>query len=525
MNFPLKRFFSLLLSLCLAAGLAGCGASGSNSFTWFVDAIPANLDPQVAQAGEDLIACTNLYAGLLRETADGELTASLCESYTVSPDGLTYTFQLREGLVYLARRGSTTEYAITAEDFVFAFRRIYATETGSPYTDDFSAIANSAAVLSGTAAPETLGVTALDELTVQFTLSRPDEVFLQKLTLPGAAPCDQAFFESTGGTYGLTMASTLSSGSFYLQNWTANGLFLRRAAAGDAIDSLRLVQNTNHADLSAAALIEGEYCSAVLDSDCTATTLPAIQYTDTTWCLLFNQRNSALANHSLRAALAAVAYKADLAGQMDSARYPRVNGLVPDGVTTDGTDYREAAGSLLPDTADGRQLLTQALAEGAAPLKAGLTLLVPEGTEIAALAQSLNGAWQKELSLFLSIETVSADQLAGRLAAGSYTIALAPLQLTREDPLNLLSRFETGGLTGYASSEYTALCRQAAAAGGQQRAALCAQAEQLLLSDFTVVPLFGQNRQMLLAPGVTGLRFDPYGPVLDLTDARRPRTT
>ena len=58
--------------------------------------------------------------------------------------------------------------------------------------------------------------------------------------LARAMPCDEEFFNSTRGTYGLTSASTLSSGSFYLYNWTSGGLFLRRAASGEQIDSLRL---------------------------------------------------------------------------------------------------------------------------------------------------------------------------------------------------------------------------------------------------------------------------------------------
>lgn len=521
MNFPLKRFFSLLILLGFALTLTGCGNSGTNSFTWYVDAIPANLDPQVAATSEDVTACTNLYAGLMRKGKDGTPVTALCEGYRVSPDGLTYTFTLPEGLVYLTRRGAATEYAITAEDFVFTFRRIYAAETDSPYTDDFAAIAGSAAVLAGTAAPETLGVTALDERTVQFTLSQPDEAFLRKLTLPGAAPCDEAFFESTGGTYGLTMASTLSSGSFYLQNWTANGLFLRRSAQDDAIDSLRLVQNTGYTTLSAAELVEGEHCSAALDTGYTDTALPTLQYSDTTWCVVFNQNDRTLANGNFRAALAAAAYGIDLAGQT-SDQYGATAGLIPAGVQVDGLDYRGTAGTLLPAQGDAKALYTTALAEGAAPSNTRLSLLVPEGSEIAALAQTLNAAWQKQFSLFLSIETVPSDQLQARLSSGSYTIALVPLQMTRNDPLAMLSRFEAGGFTGYANVDYTQLCRSAAAASGSERLARCAEAEALLLAEHTVVPLFCQNRQLVVAPGVTDLLYDPYGPVLDLHWASRP---
>ena len=78
-------------------------------------------------------------------------------------------------------------------------------------------------------------------------------------------PCDEEFFTGTRGTYGLKASSTLSSGSFYLYNWTSGGLFLRRTPSGSQVDSLRLVQNTNALDQSAEELILNERCSAAPD--------------------------------------------------------------------------------------------------------------------------------------------------------------------------------------------------------------------------------------------------------------------
>ena len=134
--FSLKRFLRSIAAVLAAAFvfvLTGCGGgSGGGSFTWFVDTIPTNLDPQVASAASDVIACENLYGGLVRRNADGELVPDLCEGWTVSPDGKTYTFTIKSGLTYTAAKGSATAYAITAQDFVFAFRRIFQAQTRSP---------------------------------------------------------------------------------------------------------------------------------------------------------------------------------------------------------------------------------------------------------------------------------------------------------------------------------------------------------------------------------------------------------
>ena len=125
------RFVAALLAAFFVLSLTACG-SGSNSFTWFVDSIPANLDPQVASSASDIIACENLYSGLVRRTPDGSLAPELCERWEVSADRLTYTFYLKDGLTYTASKGDPTDYAITAEDFVFAFQRMFLPGTNSP---------------------------------------------------------------------------------------------------------------------------------------------------------------------------------------------------------------------------------------------------------------------------------------------------------------------------------------------------------------------------------------------------------
>lgn len=111
MKHSLIRFSAVVLTIAFVFALTGCG-SGSNSFTWFVDSIPANLDPQVASASADVIACENLYSGLVRKDPSGKYEPALCERWEKSSDGLTYTFYLKDGLTYTAAKGNATDYAI-----------------------------------------------------------------------------------------------------------------------------------------------------------------------------------------------------------------------------------------------------------------------------------------------------------------------------------------------------------------------------------------------------------------------------
>ena len=521
----MKQFFRITAAVLAAAfllALTGCGSSSSApSFTWFVDTIPANLDPQVASAAPDVIACENLYSGLVHKKADGEIVPDLSESWTISSDGKTYTFQIKDGLTYKAVKGASTDHTITAEDFVFAFRRIFQAQTGSPYAVEFSALENSAAVLAGTADASTLGVSAAGPLTLVFRLSEKDDNFLAKLTLPGAMPCDEEFFNSTRGTYGLNASSTLSSGSFYIYNWTASGLFLRRAPSGSLIDSLRLVQNTNSAGQSAAELIDNEKCSAAPDDTAAPTTLTSLSYSDTTWSLLFNC-SSVFASTELRQALASAARGA--AEVPDGGLYAAANGLVPDGLTVDGIDYRQTAGDVRPAFGDPRALYIAARDGGVSPSDFGrVSLLLPSGSGLSDTAELINSAWQKEFSLFFSVEEVEPEEFQKRLENGSYTMALAPVQAEGGSGFSALAQFSPtgGGLTGYSDALYTTQLSASATATGSTRCSLLAACERQLLEQAVAVPLFTQQKRLLVANGIEGLVFDPFGPVLDVTYATK----
>ena len=511
----MKRLLSLFLSLSLLLPLAACGGDKLNSFTWFVSEIPANLDPQIAQTSAEVIACTHLYSGLFRHAPDGSLENDACESYTVSADGRTYTFTLKEGLTYQDDNTEDGPLAVTAADYLFAFRRIFRAETASPYTASFGNIQNSAAVLAGTMDESELGVSAPDDRTLVIQLTDPDEDFLEKLTLPGAMPCNEAFFENTQGTYGLSKSTILSNGPFYLYNWTASGLFLRRAASGSQINSLRLVQNTDTTGQGSAELVANGKCSAILDEGGDATDLQTIPYTDTTWCLLCNC-GTVFGNTALRQALAAAV--ADVPLPADG-RYTAATGIVPQGTSVDGVDYRQAAGTVTAAAGDGDVLYAQALTAVSVSDLAGLSILVPESMD-AGYAQALNGLWQSRYALFFNIETVDDETFAQRLADGDFTLALAPLTMTQRDPLSLLDDF-AGDLCGYTDGTYAGYIRQASTSAGTEKAALLASAEQQLAAEAVVTPLYAQQKRLLMETGVEGLYFDPYGPVLDVTGATR----
>lgn len=112
----------------------------------------------------------------------------------------------------------------------------------------------------------------------------------------------------------------------------------------------------------------------------------------------------------------------------DGGLYAAANGLVPDGLTVDGMNYRDTAGDVTPAAVDARALYLTARQTLTTSDFNKVSLMVPAGSGVTSAAEEINGVWQKEFSLFFSVEEVDEETFAKRLAEGDYTIALAPHQ-------------------------------------------------------------------------------------------------
>ncbi|MBQ5754868.1 MAG: hypothetical protein IIV90_04290, partial [Oscillospiraceae bacterium] len=403
-----KRFFfcrRLALALAvLTAGLCllgGCGSSKLTTFTWEADAVPGNLDPQTVSSSQDIIAVTHLFSGLYRLDAAGTPQPDCAESCTVSEDGLTYTFTLKEGLKYQTYRGRKCDYTLSAADFVFGLQRVFDPATASPWADELANIQNGRAVAAGQMAPEALGVEAPDERTLIIRLEQKDDNFAARLCLPGAMPCQQEFFESSGGSYGLGVSSTMGNGPFFLYNWTDSGLFLRRGAAGSLINNLRIVlknqslldkdadeEEKKEKPLTPLEKVQEGKASAALSQTGSGGTLAELPYAATTWALVYNCSHPGLSSTAVRQGLTASAAQT---GLEFSGRYTAASGLLPPSLLVNGETYRDLAGEILFESGDPLGLFRAGLAEQNLVKLSGVSVLVPQGPRWIAYPSELNG--------------------------------------------------------------------------------------------------------------------------------------
>ena len=218
-----KRLLGAGLTLATAILLTACGQSASDdktySSTFWAD--PTTFNYLLDYSGDNTNVITNLVDGLLENDNYGNLVPALAEDWSVSKDGLTYTYKLRQDAKWFTADGE--EYApIKAQDFVTGIK--YAADNKSQALD---LIQNSIKglddyVTGANTDFSNVGVKALDDYTVQYTLTRPEPFWNSKTTNSILFPVNEEFLTSKDKAFGeLKADSILYSGPYLLKEFTS----------------------------------------------------------------------------------------------------------------------------------------------------------------------------------------------------------------------------------------------------------------------------------------------------------------
>ena len=219
-----KKLLALAgVSVAGAFLLAACGGGSSNQATYsFVySADPNTLDYIAATRTTTSDVTSNLVDGLLENDRYGNFVPSLAEDWTVSEDGLTYTYKLRKDAKWYTSEGE--EYgAVTAQDFVTGIKHAVESKSEGLFLIQNSIKGLDAYVKGETKDFKTVGVKALDDHTIQYTLVHPESFWNSKTTSGVLFPVNADFLKSQGKDFGsLKPSSILYNGPYYLKSLTS----------------------------------------------------------------------------------------------------------------------------------------------------------------------------------------------------------------------------------------------------------------------------------------------------------------
>ena len=209
---------ALLLTAC---GQSEKKADAPKTFSYVYAMDPSSLDYSVTSKSSTSDVIANVVDGLLENDKYGNLIPSLAEDWSVSKDGLTYTYKLRKGVKWYTSDGE--EYAeVKAQDFVTGLKH-----AADGKSDGLTLIQDSikglAAYISGESNDfSTVGVKAVDDYTVEYTLNKPESFWNSKVTTATMLPVNEEFLNSKGSDYGApTPSSILYNGPYFLKSLTS----------------------------------------------------------------------------------------------------------------------------------------------------------------------------------------------------------------------------------------------------------------------------------------------------------------
>ena len=210
--------------LLVACGKADKEADAPTTFSYVYGVDPSSLDYSIATRTSTTDIIGNVVDGLLENDEYGNLIPSLAEDWSVSQDGLTYTYKLRKGVKWYTSEGE--EYAeVTAHDFVTGLKHV-----ADGKSDGVTLIQNSIKGLNEYMTGETndfstVGVKALDDYTVQYTLNAPESFWNSKVTSATMLPVNEEFLKASGKNYGAVSPSgILYNGPYILKTLTSKSL-------------------------------------------------------------------------------------------------------------------------------------------------------------------------------------------------------------------------------------------------------------------------------------------------------------
>ncbi len=175
------------------------------------------LDPHKAEGVPSSNVLRDLFEGLTSEAPSGDVIPGAAESWTLSDDGLVYTFKIRSNAKW------SNGDPVTAADFEYGLKRSINPATLSKYAYILAPIKNAEAISAGKANPETLGVKALDASTLEITLKAPTPYFLGLLNHNSTIPVHKASVEKYGDQFSRP-GKMVSNGAYYLTEWIPQSL-------------------------------------------------------------------------------------------------------------------------------------------------------------------------------------------------------------------------------------------------------------------------------------------------------------
>lgn len=474
----------------------------------------ASLDPHKVEGTPESNIILNLLEGLVSTDANGHLAPAVAESWENNAYK-TWTFHLRKDAVW--SDGSP----VTAQDFVYSWQRLADPKTGSPYASylQYARIDNIDAILSGKKPAQSLGVSAVDDKTLQVTLSEPVPYFVSMLSHTSMRPVKQSVVEKFGDKWTLPQ-NYVGNGAYRLTQWVVNERIVLERSPSYWDNNKTVIQQATFLPLSSEVSDINRYRSGEIDITNSAippnlfakmkSEIPEQLHVNPYLCTFYyeiNNQRAPFTDERVRAAVKLTLDRDIIANKiMGQGQIPAYS-FTP--TFTEGGNFSQpewAGWTQEQRNEEAKKLLTQAGFTADKPLK--FTLLYNTSDQNKQQAIAAASMWKKNLGAQVTLQNQEWKTSLQSRHEGQFDVARATWCGDYNEPsafLNMLLSNSSNNTFFYKSPAFDALMASTLqASDAAARSAIYQQAETLLDKDSALVPVYYRVSARLVKPRVGG---------------------
>ncbi|EJR31503.1 MULTISPECIES: peptide ABC transporter substrate-binding protein [Bacillus] len=490
-----------------------------------------SLDTAKTMDGTSAHVMQNIFEGLYVLDDQDQPIPAVAKSFKRSEDGKKYTFDLRKDAKW------SNGDSVTANDFMFAWKRAINSETASQYAYMLFYVKNAKEINKGTMPLDELGVKVINDYKLEVELEQPIPYFLQLLALPIYLPQHESFLKEQGKNYALEPSNLIYNGPFVLEKWKHEQEFQLKKNATywdqkkvklDEInfqivkDTMTVVNLYEAGDLDRVPINSQFVDKYKGNKELHMSSDPGIAM------LRFNEKNNALANKKVRQSISLVLNKKDFVTHFINNGAKPASGLVPVGHVNEetGKDFRKENGDLSPyDLQNAKKIWEEAKEElGVDEVK--LEFLTFEQDNAKRMAEYIKGDLEKNLhGLTIQIKQQPFKQKLQLEQTGDYDISMVNWGPDYKDPISYLELFTTSNPNNkmnYSNPHYDELIKKAKndlILDQKKRWEALREAEQVILEDAAVAPLYHIGSAYVQKDYVKGIEKHQFGGVYTYKNA------
>lgn len=518
-------------------GAEGETTSNGNNIAVCLASEPQTIDPALNSAVDGAIMVNHFFEGLVKWVDDGEGNAMTApgqaESWekVVNDDGtVTYTMKLRDGIKWSDGK------EVTAGDFEYSWKRLANPETAADYCYMIDMVQNYAGIANSESDPDTLGIKAIDDKTLEIVLSYDCPYFEEIMAFPATFPVRQDLVEGNDEwTY--DVATYVSNGPYKMKEWSHNAYILAEKNenyydfANLGPDTIRFTL-LDDANAMLAAYKSGELdFIEELPPDEMANYLASGELTVAdyigTYYVCFNTEDEVFSNPLIRKAFSLAIDRNYIVENVSQAGEVPATGYVPAGVndaagpgsddfrTVGGEYYSVAEEDYEKNCEEARALL----AEAGYPNGEGfptVEYMYNTNDKHKAIGEALQNMWQEQLGVTVNLSNQDWNVFLESRKQGDYQIARNGWIADYNDPCSFLDMWYTGGGNNdaqYSNKDYDAKIDTAKATAVQEeRMKAFHEAEDILIEqDNVLAPVYFYTQPYMIKDDIQGMYYTPLG--------------